>query len=186
MCFTSPSTVFLNVAYAFCGNPLQYSCLKLPWTEEPGGLQSMGLLKSQERLRDFTFTFHFHALEKEMATYSSILACRIPGTEEPCGLPSMGSHRVGHNWSDLGTAAGIRHTHAQMFCTLKCCLCSVWVDFWIAERQYSKSVLFVTLFWIFWSQTAKEGLKHLHSPLTLLCTICLRFHEIFNRIYFNR
>ena len=97
MCFTSPSTVFLNVAYAFCGNPLQYSCLKLPWTEEPGGLQSMGLLKSQERLRDFTFTFHFHALEKEMATYSSILACRIPGTEEPCGLPSMGSHRVGHN-----------------------------------------------------------------------------------------
>ena len=53
------------------------------------------------RLSDFTFTFHFHALEKEMATYSSILACRIPGTGEPGGLPSMGWHRVGHDWSDL-------------------------------------------------------------------------------------
>ena len=66
---------------------------KIPWTEEPGRLQSMGL----QRLRDFTFTFHFHALEKEMATHSSVLAWRIPGTEEPGGLPSMGSHRVGHD-----------------------------------------------------------------------------------------
>ena len=70
---------------------------KILWTEEPGGLQSMGSLKSRERLRDFTFPFHFHASEKEMATYSSILAWRIPGTEEPHGLPSMGSHRVGHD-----------------------------------------------------------------------------------------
>ena len=70
---------------------------KLPWTEEPGGLQTMGSLKSRERVRDFTFPFHFHALEKEMATYSSILAWRIPGTEEPRGLPSMGLHRVGHD-----------------------------------------------------------------------------------------
>ena len=53
------------------------------------------------RLSDFTFTFHFHALEKEMATHSSVLACRIPGTGEPGGLPSMGSHRVGHDWSGL-------------------------------------------------------------------------------------
>ena len=53
--------------------------------------------KSQTRLSDFTFTFHFHALEKEMATHSSVLAWRIPGTEEPGGLPSMGSHRVGHD-----------------------------------------------------------------------------------------
>ena len=65
---------------------------KIPWTEESGGLQSMGLL-SQAQLSDFTFTL----LEKEMATYSSILAWSIPGTEEPSGLPSMGSHRVGHN-----------------------------------------------------------------------------------------
>ena len=57
------------------------------------------------RLSDFTFTFHFHALEKEMATYSSILAWRIPGTGEPGGLLSMESHRVGHNWSDLAVAA---------------------------------------------------------------------------------
>ena len=69
---------------------------KIPWTEEPGRLQSMGSL-SRTRLSDFTFIFHFHALEKEMATHSSVLACRIPGTGEPGGLPSMGSGRVGHN-----------------------------------------------------------------------------------------
>ena len=65
---------------------------KIPWTEEPGGLQSMGT-----RLSNFTLTFHFHALEKEMATHSSVLAWRIPGTGEPGGLPSMGSHRVRHD-----------------------------------------------------------------------------------------
>ena len=70
---------------------------RIPWTEEPGGLQSMGLQKSQTRLTNFTFIFHFHALEKEMATHSSVLAWRIPGTGEAGGLPSMGSHRVGHN-----------------------------------------------------------------------------------------
>ena len=61
---------------------------------EPGGLQSMGSLRVRTLLRDFTFTFHFHVLEKEMATHSSVLAWRIPGTEEPGGLPSMGLHRV--------------------------------------------------------------------------------------------
>ena len=66
---------------------------KIPWTEEPGRLQSMGS-RSQTRLSDFTFTFHFHALEKEMEIHSSVLAWRIPGTAEPGGLPSMGSHRV--------------------------------------------------------------------------------------------
>ena len=64
-----------------------------------------GVSKSWTWLSDFTFTFHFHALEKEMATHSSILAWRIPGMGEPGGLPSMGSHRVGHNWSDLAAAA---------------------------------------------------------------------------------
>ena len=77
---------------------------KIPWTEEPGRLQSTGSL-SQTRLSDLTFTFHFHALEKEMATHSSVLAWRIPGTVEPGGLPSMGSHRVGHDWSNLAEAA---------------------------------------------------------------------------------
>ena len=64
-----------------------------------------GVAKSRTRLSDFTFTFHVHALEKEMATHSSVLAWRIPGTEEPGGLLSMGSHRVGHDWSDLAAAA---------------------------------------------------------------------------------
>ena len=65
-------------------------------SEEPGGLQSMGSL-SRTRLSNFTFTFHFHALEKEMATHSSVLAWRIPGMGEPGGLPSMGLHRVGQD-----------------------------------------------------------------------------------------
>ena len=70
---------------------------KIPWTEEPGGLQSMGSLGVWTRLSAFTFTFHFHALEREMATHSSVLAWRIPRMGEPSGLPSMGSHRVGHD-----------------------------------------------------------------------------------------
>ena len=65
----------------------------------------LGVAKSRTRLSDFTFTFHLHALEKEMATHPSVLAWRIPGMEEPSGLPSMGSHRVGHNLSDLAAAA---------------------------------------------------------------------------------
>ena len=64
-----------------------------------------GVAKSQTWLSDFTFTFHLHALEKEMATHSSVLAWRIPGTGEPGGLPSLGSHRVGHDWSDSAAAA---------------------------------------------------------------------------------
>ena len=70
---------------------------RIPWTEEPDGLQSMGVTKSQTRLNNFSFTFHFHALEKEMATHSSVLAWRIPRMAEPGGLPSMGLHRVGHD-----------------------------------------------------------------------------------------
>ena len=64
-----------------------------------------GVAEGRTRLSDFTFTFYFHALEKEMATHSSVLAWRIPGTGEPDGLPSMGSHRVGHDWSDLAAVA---------------------------------------------------------------------------------
>ena len=70
---------------------------KIPWTEEPGRLQSMGSTKSQTQLSDFTFTFHFHALEEAMATHSSVLAWKIPGTVEPGGLQSMGSQRVGYD-----------------------------------------------------------------------------------------
>ena len=70
---------------------------KIPWMEEPGGLQSMGSLKSRARLSDFTFTFQFHALKEEMATHSNVLAWRIPGTEEPGGLQSLGSLKVRHD-----------------------------------------------------------------------------------------
>ena len=69
---------------------------KIPWTEEPGRLQSIGWRRGGH-LSDFTFIFHFHALEKETAIHSSILAWRTPGTGKPGGLPSMGSHRVGHD-----------------------------------------------------------------------------------------
>ena len=69
----------------------------LPWTEEPGRLQVHGVTESQTQLSNFTFTFHFHALEKEMATHSSVLAWRIPGTGEPGGLPSMRLHRGRHD-----------------------------------------------------------------------------------------
>ena len=77
---------------------------KIPWTEEPGRLPSMGS-RRVGRLSDFTFTFQFHALEKEMAIHSSVLAWRIPGMGEPGGLQSMGLHRVGHDWSNLAAAA---------------------------------------------------------------------------------
>ena len=79
------------------GTPLQYSCLENPMGGGAWWAAICGVAKSRTRLSDFTFTFHFHALEKKMATHSSVLAWRIPGTGEPGGLLSMGSHRVGHN-----------------------------------------------------------------------------------------
>ena len=115
-----------NRIISLFGGPLQQSekamashsstlAWKIPWMEELGRLQSMGLL-SRTRLSDFTFTFHFHALEKEMATHSSVAAWRIPGTGEPGGLSSMGSHRVGHDWSDsaAAAAAGPHESHVPM------------------------------------------------------------------------
>ena len=88
------------------GTPLQYSCLENPMDGGAWWAAVHGVTKSQTRLSDFTFTFPFHALEKEMATHSSVLAWRISGTGEPGGLPSVGSHRVRHDWSDLAAAAG--------------------------------------------------------------------------------
>ena len=92
------SSVFLGEGN---GTPLQYSCLENPMDGGAWWAAVHGVAKSLTRLSNFTFTFHFHALEKEMATHSSVLAWGIPGTGEPSGLPSMGSHRVGHDWSDL-------------------------------------------------------------------------------------
>ena len=77
--------------------PLQYSCLENPMDGGSWWAAVHGVARSQTRLSDFTFTFHFHALEQEMATHSSVLAWRIPGTGEPGGLPSLGSHRVRHD-----------------------------------------------------------------------------------------
>ena len=79
------------------GNPLQYFCLENPMGGGAWWAAVHGVAKSQTRLSNFSFTFHFHALEKEVATHSSVLAWKIPGTGEPGGLPSMGSHRVGHD-----------------------------------------------------------------------------------------
>ena len=79
------------------GNPLLYSCLENPMDRGVCWDTVHGVAKSRTRLSDFPFTFHFPALEKEMATHSSVLAWRIPGTGEPGGLPSVGSHRVGHD-----------------------------------------------------------------------------------------
>ena len=86
------------------GTPLQYSCLENPMDGGAWKAAVHGVAEGQTWLSDFTFTFHFHALEKEMATHSSVLAWRIPGMGKPGGLPSMGSHRVGHDWSDLAIA----------------------------------------------------------------------------------
>ena len=79
------------------GTPLQYSCLENPIDGGAWWAAVHGVTKSQTQLSNFTFTFHFHALEKEMAPHSSLLAWIIPGTGEPGGLPSMGLHRVGHD-----------------------------------------------------------------------------------------
>ena len=100
------------------GTPLRYSCLENPLDGGAWWAAVHGIAKSPTRLSNFTFTFHFHALEKEMATHSSVLAWRIPGTGEPGGLPSMGSHRVGHDWSDLA-AAGNWNPASHMACHKK-------------------------------------------------------------------
>ena len=84
---------------------LQYSCLENPMDGGAWWAAVHGVPKSWTRLSNFSFTFHFHALEKEMATHSSVFAWRIPGMGEPGGLPSMALHRVGHDWSDLAAAA---------------------------------------------------------------------------------
>ena len=102
------------------GTPLQYSCLENPMDGGAWWAAGHGVAKSRTRLSNFTFTFHSHALEKEMATHSSVLSWRIPGTGEPGGLLSMGSHRVGHDWRDLAAAAacpgvGLLHHVVNLF-----------------------------------------------------------------------
>ena len=93
------------------GTPLQYSCLENPMDGGAWWAAVHGVAKSWTQLSNFIFTFHFHAVEKKMATHSSVLAWRIPGRMEPGGLPSMGSHRVGHDWSDLAVAGAAAALH---------------------------------------------------------------------------
>ena len=138
-----PTSHFRHHIYYYCktslileegnGTPLQYSCLENPMDRGAWWAAVHGIAKSRTRLGDFTFTFHFHALEKEMAAHSSVLAWRIPGTAEPGGLPSMRSHRVGHNWSDLAAAAAALFylvflskgfSHQNMFFFLEYSLCT--------------------------------------------------------------
>ena len=98
------------------GTPFQYSCVENPMDGEAWWAAVHGVAESQTWLSDFTFTFHFHALEKEMATHSSVLAWRNPGMVEPGGLLSMGLHRVKHDWSDLAaTAAAAYNTNNFIF-----------------------------------------------------------------------
>ena len=96
------------------GTPFQYFCLENPMDGGAWWAAVHGIAKSQTWVSNFTFTFHFHALEKEIAAHSSVLAWRIPGTKEPGGLPSMGSHRVRHDWSDLAAAA-VSHAKLPVF-----------------------------------------------------------------------
>ena len=93
------------------GTPLQYSCLENPMDGGAWWAAVHGIARSPTLLSNFTFTFHFHPLEKEMATHSSVLIWRIPEMGEPGGLPTLGSHRVGHDWSDLAAAAAAADMH---------------------------------------------------------------------------
>ena len=96
------------------GTPLQYSCLENPMDRGAWWAAVHGVAEGRTQLSNFTFTFYFHALEKEMATHSSVLAWRIPGMGEPGGLLSMGSHRVGHDWSDLAAAAAATYLNSTL------------------------------------------------------------------------
>ena len=97
------------------GTPLQYSCLENPMDGGAWWAAVHGVAKSRTWLSDFTFNFHFHALEKASATHSSVLAWRIPGMGEPGGPPFMGSHRVRHDWSDLAAVAAAARQNALLW-----------------------------------------------------------------------
>ena len=112
------------------GTPLQYSCLENPIDGGARKTAVHGVAEGRTWLSDFPFTFHFHSLEKEMATHSSVLAWRIPGMGEPTRLPSMGSHRVGHNWSNLAAAAAGSNFYIFSSIASPSYLCSVVIFFY--------------------------------------------------------
>ena len=97
------------------GTPLQYSCLENPMDGGAWKAAVHGVTEDWTWLSNFPFTFHFHALEKEMATHSSVLAWRVPGTGDPGGLLSMGSHRDGHEWNDLAVAVKAKNIRRRWY-----------------------------------------------------------------------
>ena len=141
-----------------------------------------GVSRSRTRLSDVTFTFHFPALEKEMATHSSVLAWRIPGTAEPGGLPSMGSHRVGHDWSDLAPAAAAVYSVPGAVCTSRPAftlseftwnfwVLSMWVP-WNTLSYFTKNIILCSrMFGTDWIQA--EFLYYRTSQETLICSCTL-------------
>ena len=112
---------------------------RIPWTEEPGRLQSLGSLGVRHD-GVTSLTFHFRALEKEMATHSSTLAWRIPGMGEPGGLPSMGSHRVWHNWSDSSSSSDSEWWSKGR--DMDTGICTSWGR---DQRKYYPSVMLLTM-----------------------------------------
>ena len=113
------------------GTPLQYFCLENPMDRGAWWAVVRGVARSRTWLNDFTLTFCFHALEKEMATHSSVLAWRVLGMAEPGGLLSLGSHRVGHDWSDLFKpffpSVECKPYEGRIFVThIDCCTPSAW------------------------------------------------------------
>ena len=159
---------------------------KIPWTEEPGRLQSMGSLRVRhDWATDFTFTFHFHALEKEMATHSNVLAWRIPGIEEPGGLPSMGLHRVGHDWRDLAAAAAAATSMLWVAAcgslASRCTMNSY--EFWYTKSSANNfspifnCKLFFTSCIFDWTGTPKP---HHHIIILVACFSCIvsTYHHI--------
>ena len=118
------------------GNPLQYSHLENPMDGGAWWATVHRVAKSWTWLSDFTFTFHFHALEKELATHSSVLAWRIPGTGEPGGLPSMGSHRVWHDWSNLASAKR-KVGQDWIINIIKKLFLSMMIIFWLCSEETS-------------------------------------------------
>ena len=120
------------ITYSVCdregnGTAFQSSCLENPMDGGAWWAAAHGVAKSGTWLSDFTFTFHFHALEKETATHFIVFAWRTPGMREPGGLPSMGSHRVGHDWNDLAAAVEFAKTLGNSEEQGSLVYCSLWV-----------------------------------------------------------